>query len=179
MGDSRIGKGCTLHQGAWVRDSRVGDDVIIEPYSVLDGADVGAGCRVGPYARLRPGARLEEGSKVGNFVEVKNTTLGRGVKAGHLAYLGDAEIGEGANIGAGVITCNYDGEMKHRTLIGPRAFIGSDTMLVAPVEIGEDATTAAGSVVNQDVPEGALAIGRARQRNLEGWAERRARKRKP
>jgi bifunctional UDP-N-acetylglucosamine pyrophosphorylase/glucosamine-1-phosphate N-acetyltransferase len=177
-GSSRVGTGCVLLQGAWLRDSSIGDDVVIEPYSVLDGADVGSGCKVGPYARLRPGARLGEGSKVGNFVEIKNATLGLGVKAGHLAYLGDADIGAGANIGAGTVTCNYDGEAKHRTRIGPRAFIGSDTMLVAPVEIGEDATTAAGSVINQDVPDGALAVGRAKQRNLEGWARRRGKKRK-
>lgn len=177
MGASRIGAGCALHQGAWLRDSVVADDCVIEPYSVLDGAEVGAGCTVGPFARLRPGARLEAGAKVGNYVEVKNATLGAGAKAGHLAYLGDAEIGAGANIGAGAVTCNYDGAAKHRTRIGERAFVGSDTMLVAPVEVGDDASTAAGSVVTHDVPDGALAVGRAKQRNIEGWARRREKKR--
>jgi bifunctional UDP-N-acetylglucosamine pyrophosphorylase/glucosamine-1-phosphate N-acetyltransferase len=175
-GRSRVGAGCVLHQGAWLRDSLVADDSVIEPYSVLDGAEVGAGCRVGPFARLRPGARLDAGVKVGNFVEIKNATLGRGAKAGHLAYLGDAEIGAGANIGAGTITCNYDGVAKHTTRIGERAFVGSDTMLVAPVAVGDDASTAAGSVVTHDVPAGALAVGRAKQRNIEGWAERHAKK---
>ncbi|MCZ6506693.1 MAG: bifunctional UDP-N-acetylglucosamine diphosphorylase/glucosamine-1-phosphate N-acetyltransferase GlmU [Acidobacteria bacterium] len=178
MGVSRIGSECVLHQGAWLRDSTVADGAVIEPYCVLDGAVVGAGCSVGPFARLRPGARLEAGSKVGNYVEVKNATLGPGAKVGHLTYLGDAEIGAGANIGAGVVTCNYDGERKHRTVVGERAFVGSDTMLVAPVEIGNDATTAAGSVINRDVPDGALAIGRSKQRNVEGWAARRAKRRK-
>jgi bifunctional UDP-N-acetylglucosamine pyrophosphorylase/glucosamine-1-phosphate N-acetyltransferase len=177
LGASRVGRGATLHQGVWMRDTVVGDDVVIEPYSVLDGAVVEADCRVGPYARLRPGARLGRGARVGNFVEVKNSTLGPRAKAGHLAYLGDAEVGEDANIGAGVVTCNYDGRAKQRTKIGARAFVGSDTMLIAPVEVGDDATTAAGSVIGQDVPPGALGVGRAKQRNLDGWAERRAKKR--
>ncbi len=175
-GLTTVGSRCRLHQGAWIRDSRLGDDVEVAPYSVLDGADVGDGCRVGPYARLRPGARLEAGARVGNFVEVKNARLGPGVKAGHLAYLGDAEIGAGANIGAGVVTCNYDGQAKHQTVIGEGAFIGSDTMLVAPVEVGDDAVTGAGSVVTGDVPAGALAVERSRQRVVPDWAKRRKRK---
>ena len=177
-GDTRVGTGCTLHQGAWVRDSRLGDGVEVAPYSVLDGADVGDGCKVGPYARLRPGARLEAGAKVGNFVEVKNARLGEGVKANHLAYLGDAEIGAGSNIGAGAVTCNYDGERKHRTLIGERVFIGSDSMLVAPVEIGDDATTGAGSVITKDVPPGALAVERADQRTIANWNTLKGRRKK-
>ena len=168
-GDTRLGAGCRLHQGAWIRDSRLGDGVEVLPYSVLDGAEVGDGCKVGPYARLRPGATLEAGAKVGNFVEVKNARLGPGVKAGHLTYLGDAEIGAGANIGAGVVTCNYDGVAKHRTVIGERAFVGSDTMLVAPVEVGEEAVTGAGSVITGDVPPGALAVERSRQRTIPDW----------
>ncbi len=172
-GSTRIGRRCVLRQGAWIRDSIIADDVTIEPYSVLDGAQVGDGCSVGPFARLRPGTVLEEGSKVGNFVEVKKSTLGPGVKASHLAYLGDATIGPGANIGAGTITCNYDGQRKHPTEIGAGAFIGSDTMLVAPVKIGDGATTGAGSAITKDVPSGALAIERSRQRNVEGWVERR------
>jgi bifunctional UDP-N-acetylglucosamine pyrophosphorylase/glucosamine-1-phosphate N-acetyltransferase len=144
----------------------LGDEVTIEPYSVLDGAEVGSGCRVGPFARLRPASRLLSGARVGNFVELKNAELGAGSRAGHLAYLGDVTVGDGANIGAGTVTCNYDGAAKHPTEIGRRAFIGSDTLLVAPVKVGDDAATAAGSVVTRDVPPGALAIGRARQKNL-------------
>ena len=127
----------------------------------------------GPFARLRPGATLGEGARVGNFVEVKNATLGPGVKAGHLAYLGDADIGKEANIGAGVITCNYDGVKKSKTTIGERAFIGSDTMLVAPVEVGADASTGAGSTITRSVPANALAVERSEQRTVENWSERR------
>jgi bifunctional UDP-N-acetylglucosamine pyrophosphorylase/glucosamine-1-phosphate N-acetyltransferase len=176
-GASRVGTGSTLHQGAWLRNSTVGQDCVVEPYSVLDGAVVGNGCRVGPFARLRPGTVLADGARVGNFVEVKNSRLGRKAKAGHLTYLGDAEIGEGANIGAGVVTCNYDGEAKHRTEIGAGAFIGSDTMLVAPVLVGARATTGAGSVITRDVPEGALAVERSEQRTLPKWSDRRAERR--
>jgi len=170
LGRTVIGEGSTLRQGAWIRDSTLGKEVTIEPYSVLDGAEVGDGCRVGPFARLRPASRLLQGARVGNFVEVKNSELGPGSKANHLAYLGDATVGEKANVGAGVITCNYDGSRKHPTEIGAGAFVGSDTMLVAPVKVGEGASTAAGSVITKDVPAGALAIGRVRQKNLEGWA---------
>lgn len=170
LGQTVIGAGCTLRQGVWIRDSQLGDDVMVEPYSVLDGAEVGDGCRVGPYARLRPASRLLQGARVGNFVEVKSSELGPGSKANHLAYIGDATIGEGANVGAGVVTCNYDGTGKHPTEIGSGAFIGSDTMLVAPVKVGEGASTAAGSVITKDVPAGALAVGRVRQKNLDGWA---------
>ena len=177
-GATTVGAGCRLHQGAWIRDSRLGDGVEVLPYSVLDGAEVGDGCKVGPYGRLRPGARLEAGAKVGNFVEVKNARLGPGVKAGHLAYLGDADVGAGANIGAGTVTCNYDGAAKHRTVIGERAFIGSDTMLVAPVEVGDEAVTGAGSVVTSDVPPGALAVERSRQRTIPGWHALKGRKKK-
>ena len=175
LGANRVGTGSTLHQGVWMRDSTVGQDSVIEPYSVLDGATVGNGCRVGPFARLRPGTVLGDGARVGNFVEIKNSRLGKKTKAGHLAYVGDAEVGDGANIGAGAVTCNYDGESKHRTEIGAGAFIGSDTMLVAPVTIGAHATTGAGSVITRDVPDGALAVERSPQRTVPGWAERRVR----
>jgi bifunctional UDP-N-acetylglucosamine pyrophosphorylase/glucosamine-1-phosphate N-acetyltransferase len=178
-GASRIGAGVTIGQGAVLRDTTVDDGATIEPYSVLDGASVGAGCRVGPFARLRPGSVLEAGARVGNFVETKNSRLGRGAKANHLAYVGDAEVGAGANIGAGAVTCNYDGVAKHKTVIGEGAFIGSDTMLVAPLTVGANATTAAGSVITRDVPDGALAVERSGQRTLPGWAERRARLRGP
>jgi bifunctional UDP-N-acetylglucosamine pyrophosphorylase/glucosamine-1-phosphate N-acetyltransferase len=170
LGRTVVGGGCTLHQGAWLRDSRLGDQVTVEPYSVLDGAEVGDLCRVGPFARLRPASRLLRGARVGNFVEIKNAELGPGARAGHLAYLGDVAVGEGANIGAGVVTCNFDGRQKHSSEVGRGAFIGSDTLLVAPVKVGDGATTAAGSVITKNVPAGALAVGRARQKNLAGRA---------
>ena len=168
-GATKIGRGCVVHQGGWIRDSEVGEGAEILPYSVLDQSQVGTDCSVGPFARLRPGTRLENRAKVGNFVEVKNSLLKEGAKASHLTYLGDATIGEEANIGAGVVTCNYDGAAKHRTEVGARAFIGSDTMLVAPVRVGAGATTAAGSVITKNVPEAELAVARSRQRNISGW----------
>jgi bifunctional UDP-N-acetylglucosamine pyrophosphorylase / glucosamine-1-phosphate N-acetyltransferase len=150
----------------------VGDDAVIHAFSHLEGARLAAGTSVGPFARLRPGAVLEEGAKVGNFVEVKQATLGPGAKANHLTYLGDATVGAGANIGAGTITCNYDGYFKHRTEIGPRAFIGSNSALIAPVKIGADAIVAAGSAVSRDVAEGELRMVRAEQLVKPGWADR-------
>lgn len=170
LGRTVIGRECVVHQGAWLRDTTIADGTIIEPYSVLDRAEVERGCRVGPFARLRPAARLQRGARVGNFVEVKNSEIGAGAKVNHLAYVGDATVGAGANLGAGVVTCNYDGVRKHPTEIGAGAFIGSDTMLVAPVKVGAGASTAAGSVVTRNVPDGALAVTRVRQKNLEGWA---------
>jgi bifunctional UDP-N-acetylglucosamine pyrophosphorylase/glucosamine-1-phosphate N-acetyltransferase len=172
LGATRVGRGCVLEQGAWLRDVTVGDGTRIAPYSVLEDAEVAADCQVGPFARLRPGAVIGQGAKVGNFVEVKKSELGRGVKVNHLAYVGDASVGDGTNIGAGTVTCNYDGTRKSATRIGRNVFIGSDTMLVAPVEVGDDAMTAAGSVVTKDVPAGALAVGRAVQRNIAEWARR-------
>lgn len=166
------------------RDAIIGPNVVfgpgvtieseaeILPFCHLEGCHVSSGATVGPFARLRPGAELGGDVHVGNFVEIKNAVLDEGVKVGHLTYLGDAHIGEATNIGAGTITCNYDGVMKHRTEIGARAFIGSDTMLVAPVRVGDDAMTGSGSVITQDVPDGALAIGRARQANKPGFATR-------
>jgi bifunctional UDP-N-acetylglucosamine pyrophosphorylase/glucosamine-1-phosphate N-acetyltransferase len=179
LGHTLVGRECTIHQGAWLRDTTVADGATIEPYSVLDGAEVGEGCRVGPFARLRPASRLLRGARVGNFVEVKSSVLGEGAKANHLAYVGDATVGEGANLGAGVVTCNYDGVRKNPTEIGPGAFIGSDTLLVAPVKVGAGASTAAGSIVTKNVPDGALAVGRVRQKNLEGWAGGLRRRRDP
>lgn len=168
LGRTEIGVGCVLHQGVWIRDSRIGEGVTVEPYSVLDGSEIGDGCRVGPFARLRPASRLLRKARVGNFVEVKSSVIGEGTKVSHLAYVGDATVGDGANLGAGVVTCNYDGVRKNPTEIGRGAFIGSDTMLVAPVRVGEGAMTAAGSVVTKNVPDGALAVGRVRQKNLAG-----------
>ena len=172
LGDTRIGEGCVLHQGVWLRDTSVDDRVEMAPYSVLEGAQIGEECRIGPFARLRPGSVIGPGAKVGNFVEIKNSHLGEGVKASHLSYIGDASIGEGSNIGAGTITCNYDGFEKHRTRIGRHVFIGSDTMLVAPVEVDDEAMTGAGSVISKDVPAGSLAVGRSKQQNIADWAKR-------
>ncbi|MEL6645326.1 MAG: bifunctional UDP-N-acetylglucosamine diphosphorylase/glucosamine-1-phosphate N-acetyltransferase GlmU [Pseudomonadota bacterium] len=156
-----FGPGVTVESGATIR-----------AFSHLEGAHVGQGAIVGPYARLRPGAELSNDTRVGNFVEIKNASLGDGVKVNHLSYIGDASVGAATNIGAGTVTCNYDGVFKHRTEIGERAFIGSDTMLVAPVKIGDEAMTASGSTITQDVPEGALALGRARQETKPGLARK-------
>ncbi|GAA5060226.1 bifunctional UDP-N-acetylglucosamine diphosphorylase/glucosamine-1-phosphate N-acetyltransferase GlmU [Erythrobacter westpacificensis] len=153
-------------------DVSVASGATIRAFSHLEGTTVGEGVEVGPYARLRPGAVLEKGSKVGNFVEIKKATLGEGAKANHLTYLGDATVGAGANIGAGTITCNYDGYFKHQTTIGPRAFIGSNSALIAPVSIGADAIVAAGSAVTRDVADGELRMVRADQLVKPGWADR-------
>ena len=150
----------------------VENGVSVRAFSHIEGARVRSGAVVGPYARLRPGADIGADARVGNFVEVKNTTLGPGAKASHLTYLGDAEIGARVNIGAGTITCNYDGYRKHKTVIGDGAFIGSDTSFVAPVRVGPGAMTGSGSVITSDVPENALSIARSRQSDLEGWALR-------
>jgi bifunctional UDP-N-acetylglucosamine pyrophosphorylase/glucosamine-1-phosphate N-acetyltransferase len=158
-----------------LRDCEIGADTMVNANSMVEQGSVGAGCSIGPYARLRPGNRLADDVHVGNFVEVKNSRLGPGTKANHLTYLGDSDVGSKVNVGAGTVTCNYDGRDKHRTAIGDGAFVGSDTMLVAPVEVGAGATTAAGSVVTHDVPPGALAVGRARQRNVKDWERRRRR----
>ena len=150
----------------------VADNVTIRGFSHIEGASLAGGVEVGPFARLRPGAVLEEGSKIGNFVEMKKARLGPGAKANHLTYLGDADIGAGANIGAGTITCNYDGYFKHKTVIGERAFIGSNSALIAPVRIGADAIVAAGSAVSRDVADGELRLVRAEQLIKPGWADR-------
>lgn len=168
---SRIGRACGIGPSVAMAASEIGDGSVVR-FSVLEGASVGRGCEVGPFARLREGAVLDDSAQVGNYVEVKATTLGRGAKAKHLTYLGDAEIGEGANIGAGTVTVNYDGYEKHTTKVGSGARIGSDTMLVAPVEVGRNANTAAGSVITKDVPDGALAVERTEQRTVEGYRER-------
>jgi bifunctional UDP-N-acetylglucosamine pyrophosphorylase/glucosamine-1-phosphate N-acetyltransferase len=172
-GATRVATGVRIEVGAIVIDSELGEDALVRAYSHLEGARVGARCQVGPYGRLRQGAVLGEDARVGNFVELKKTTLGRGSKANHLTYLGDAHIGEGVNVGAGTITCNYDGVNKFPTTIGDGAFIGSNTELVAPVTVGRQAYVGAGSTITEDVPDGALGLGRARQRNIEGYSDRR------
>jgi len=150
----------------------IADDVIIHAFSHLEGATIASGCSVGPFARLRPGAQMQAGSKVGNFVEMKKAVLGPGAKASHLSYLGDATIGANANIGAGTITCNYDGYFKYQTVIGEGAFIGSNSSLIAPVKIGRDAIVAAGSAVSRDVADGELRLVRGEQLVKPGWADR-------
>lgn len=176
-GETRVGKGCTIGPDSRIVDSRIDDDVEVT-YSVVRGARVGEGATVGPYAHLRPGTVLGRGTKAGSFVEIKASKIGDGSKVPHLAYVGDATIGKGVNVGAGTITCNFDGYEKHRTVIGDGAFIGSDTMLVAPVRIGRNAVTGAGSTITRDVPDGELAVERSEQRNVRGYAERRARRRR-
>jgi len=160
--DTSIGEHCTIGPDAWIDSSTVEDDCRIW-YAAVEGARVRTGSTVGPFAHLRSGADVGPNTRIGNFVEVKASRLRRGVKAGHLAYLGDAEIGEDVNIGAGTITCNFDGKRKHRTRIGDRAFVGSNTSLVAPVTIGEDAIVGAGSTITEDVPPGSLGLSRAQQ----------------
>src|ERR1700730_18300112 len=175
LGKTRIGSGCRVRSYSVIKNSEVADEVTIRPGCVLEGARVGVGAVLGPYSHLRPGSEIGEGAHVGNFVETKKIKLGKGSKANHLTYLGDAEIGAGVNIGAGTITCNYDGAAKHKTVIGDGAFIGSDSTLVAPVRVGKGAYISAASCITSDVPEDALAVGRARQIVKEGWArERRA-----
>jgi bifunctional UDP-N-acetylglucosamine pyrophosphorylase/glucosamine-1-phosphate N-acetyltransferase len=158
-GKSEIGDGSSIGQGVRISNSRIGRSVKILDHCVITDAEVEDNCTVGPFAHLRGGAKTKENAKVGNFVELKNTILGEGAKANHLAYLGDAEIGENTNIGAGTITCNFDGKRKHKTRIGKNVKIGSDTMLVAPVEVGDEAATGAGSVVTKDVPPQTLVVG--------------------
>jgi len=171
--DTRLGRDVTIEPHVVFGPGvEVADDVVIHAFSHLEGARLAGGTSVGPFARLRPGAVLEDGARVGNFVEVKNAVLGAGAKANHLTYLGDATVGAGANIGAGTITCNYDGYFKYRTEIGPRAFIGSNSALIAPVRIGADAIVAAGSAVSRDVADGELRMVRAEQLVKPGWADR-------
>jgi bifunctional UDP-N-acetylglucosamine pyrophosphorylase/glucosamine-1-phosphate N-acetyltransferase len=166
-----------------ITDVQVADGVAIKPYSVLTESTVGARAQIGPFSHCRPESRLDEDVHLGNFVETKKTHLMAGAKANHLAYLGDASIGSKANIGAGTITCNYDGVSKNRTTIEAGAFIGSDSQLVAPVTVGRDAYVGAGTTVTRDVPRGALALSRVKQVNVEGWADRmreaRAKRKKP
>jgi bifunctional UDP-N-acetylglucosamine pyrophosphorylase / glucosamine-1-phosphate N-acetyltransferase len=172
-GQVEIASGCTVGPMTTLVDCVLGDGVSVT-HSHLDACEVLAGCAVGPFTRIRPGTKLHDGVKAGAFVEIKNSEVGAGTKVPHLSYIGDAEIGEGTNIGASTITANYDGRRKHRTVIGSNVHTGIHTSLVAPVAVGDDAYTGAGSVVTDDVPEGALAIARARQTNIEGHADKEA-----
>jgi bifunctional UDP-N-acetylglucosamine pyrophosphorylase / glucosamine-1-phosphate N-acetyltransferase len=172
-GGTEVGSGSVVGPLTTLVDTRLGAGVAV-PHSYLVECDVLDGCRVGPFAHLRPGAVLERGAKAGSFVEIKNSRIGEGSKVPHLAYVGDAEVGSGSNLGAGTITANYDGFRKNRTVIGDGVRIGVDTMLIAPVEVGDAAYTGAGAVIKHDVPEGALAVSENEQRNIEGYAERKA-----
>jgi bifunctional UDP-N-acetylglucosamine pyrophosphorylase/glucosamine-1-phosphate N-acetyltransferase len=171
-GQTRIGAACEIQAYVRIRDSEIADRVTINNFCLIVGARVADGASVGPFAHLRPDTAVGEGAKVGNFVELKKTTLGPGSKASHLSYLGDATIGANVNVGAGTITCNYDGKKKHQTVIEDGAFIGSDTQLIAPVRVAKGAYVAAGSSITEDVPAGSLGIARGRQTNVEGWVER-------
>lgn len=171
--DTKIARDVILEPGIFFGPGvEIGEGALIRAHSHLEGTSVGAGCEIGPFARLRPGAVLEAGAKIGNFVEVKKARLGPGAKVNHLSYIGDAEVGARANIGAGTITCNYDGFGKYRTLIGEAAFIGSNSALVAPVAIGAGAIVGAGSVVTKDVEADSLAVARGEQKGIAGWAKR-------
>ena len=175
-GRTTIGSNCQIHAGVRIVDSTIDDGVIINNYCVITESHVASGARIGPFAHIRPQSDVGEGAHVGNFTEIKKTTLGRGSKANHLSYLGDAQIGEHVNIGAGTITCNYDGTHKHPTVIEDGAFIGSDSQLIAPVTVHKDAYVGTGTTVREDVPSGALAVSAGKQRNIEGWVEKKRKK---
>lgn len=176
QGNTAIGSSSIIYPNNRIVNSHIGSDVAIKDSCVIEESSIADGCQVGPFAHLRPGTILEKNVRIGNYVELKKAVVGEGSKANHLTYLGDAEIGSGVNIGAGTITCNYDGWKKHKTVIGNSVFVGSDVQFVAPVKIGDGAFIAAGSTVTKDVPSGALAISRVKQENKEGWVEERKRR---
>jgi bifunctional UDP-N-acetylglucosamine pyrophosphorylase / glucosamine-1-phosphate N-acetyltransferase len=175
-GKVKIGSGCVIEQGAVITDCAVGDRVHVKPYCVMSESTIANGVQIGPWCHVRPGSVIEDDVHLGNFVETKKTRMGKGAKANHLTYLGDADVGAKVNVGCGTITCNYDGYVKSKTIIGDGAFIGSDTQLVAPVTVGAGAVTAAGTTVYRDVPPGALALTRPEMAIVEGWAERKRQK---
>ncbi len=177
LGTTRIGAGCLIRSFTVIENCTLADNVLVRQNCVLSDSRVETGAKIGPFAHLRPGSEIGEDAHVGNFVETKKARLGKGAKANHLAYVGDADVGEGTNIGAGVITCNYDGVNKFQTIIGKGVFVGSDSTLVAPITIEDGAYIGAGSCITRNVPAGSLAVGRSRQITKEGWAAaRRARK---
>jgi len=171
-GDITLGNNVSIGPNTILKDVEVGDGTKIEAFSHIVNAKIGDNCSIGPYARLREGSRIEDSGKVGNFVETKNTTLGSGSKANHFTYLGDTTVGTKTNIGAGTITCNYDGKDKHKTIVGDNSFIGSNSSLVAPVKIGNNTTIAAGSTITKDVPSDALGVGRSKQTNKDNWSKK-------
>jgi bifunctional UDP-N-acetylglucosamine pyrophosphorylase / glucosamine-1-phosphate N-acetyltransferase len=173
LGRSRIGSDCRIRSFCVISDSQMADSVLMRPGCIVDQSTIATGAQLGPYAHLRPGSEIGEGAHVGNFVETKKTRMGRGAKANHLTYLGDSDVGAGVNVGAGTITCNYDGVSKHMTVIEEGAFIGSDSTLVAPIRVGKGAYVAAGSTITEDVPADALGLARSRQITKEGWARQR------
>lgn len=168
-GTSAIGSNCYIDMNCIITNSLIGNGVQIKPSSVIDESHISDNVTIGPFAHLRPQTHIEEGGRIGNFVEIKKSRVGKGSRANHLTYIGDSTIGEGVNIGAGTITCNYDGQAKHPTVIEDRVFVGSNTSLVAPVKVGKDAVIGAGSTITKDVPPGSLAVGRGRQTNYEQW----------
>ncbi|MCX8021795.1 MAG: bifunctional UDP-N-acetylglucosamine diphosphorylase/glucosamine-1-phosphate N-acetyltransferase GlmU [Syntrophorhabdaceae bacterium] len=172
LGDSSIGDHVVVGPNTMIRNTKIGNHVRIEGFSVIEGAEIAQDVTIGPFSRIRPKTILQDGVKIGNFVEVKNSLLKRNTKANHLSYIGDAEIGSDVNIGAGTITCNYDGKRKHKTVIGDSVFVGSNTELVAPVVIGRGAIIGAGSTITKDVPEDALAVSRSPQRHIEGYGQK-------
>jgi len=166
-----VSLGDNVRVGAYsvIRNAIIAQGTQIAPYSHIDNSEVGANCHIGPYARLRPGTKLHDGAHIGNFVEIKNSEIGQGSKANHLSYIGDSTVGSRVNIGAGAITCNYDGANKYRTIIGDDVFIGSGTQLVAPVTVGKGATIGAGSTITKDTPENELSLSRSKQVTVSGW----------
>jgi bifunctional UDP-N-acetylglucosamine pyrophosphorylase / glucosamine-1-phosphate N-acetyltransferase len=170
LGKTRIGAGCRIRSFSVIEDCTLGNGILVRQHCILESSSVADRAEIGPFAHFRPGCEIGENAHVGNFVECKKARLGKGAKANHLSYLGDAEIGAGSNIGAGTITCNYDGYKKYLTRIGERVFVGSDTSLVAPITIGDGAYIGAGSCITKDVPADALAVARGRQVTKDGWA---------
>jgi bifunctional UDP-N-acetylglucosamine pyrophosphorylase/glucosamine-1-phosphate N-acetyltransferase len=175
-GQTRVGENCQIGTGSVIEDSTLEDGVIVRPHSVIIRSHVASGASIGPFSHLRPGSEIGAEARIGNFVEVKKTRIGHGSLASHMTYLGDSEIGRDVNIGAGTITCNYDGVRKHRTVVEDGVFVGSNSELVAPVRVGKGAVVAAGSTITKDVPPGSLAVGRSRQINLPDKARRRLKK---
>jgi bifunctional UDP-N-acetylglucosamine pyrophosphorylase/glucosamine-1-phosphate N-acetyltransferase len=168
-GDVSLGDGCTVESNNLIRDSKLGPGTVVHSNCHIEGATTGNNCEIGPFARMRPGAELANDVKVGNFVEIKKSTVADGSKINHLTYIGDAEVGTGVNVGAGTITCNYDGANKHKTIIGDDVFIGSGVNLVAPVQVGKGATIGAGSTITKPAPENELTLERAKQMTIRGW----------
>jgi len=177
-GKTQIGQACEIHSGVRIINSVLDDRVTVQNFCVINGGRLGSGVTIGPFAHVRPETELRESVHIGNFVELKKSILGKGTKAGHLSYLGDSVIGEGVNIGAGTITCNYDGKHKNQTTIEDGAFIGSDTQLVAPVTVGKGAYVGSGATIRENVPPGALAVSAGKQRNIDDWVKKRVKNEK-